>query len=143
MYQPTQPPQAKPEFQPQGQAQQEYYNPMNLGYVGGAPVAGGQGPIPAPEGAPQHIEITQPQSMSFIPDKETEGIINSTYPELNNAMINIAIKKFAVTAEFANFYTKLEYKAAAEPKEADQAPKQEQKQNHSAPATPSMDFSSW
>jgi hypothetical protein len=131
------------------------YNPQ---WDQGTPVAGGQGPIPAPEGAPQyiqetvpnphpqpHIEINQPHSVSFIPDKETEGIIQSTHPELNNAMINIAIKKFALTDEFVNFYTKLEYKVAAETKAAEQAPKQEKKQEAQTQANtpPAMDFSSW
>jgi hypothetical protein len=153
MQQPTQPQQTQPEFQPQGQ--REYYNPMNQGYQGGGN-DGGQGPIPAPQGAPQYIQEQQPNvqirppepnGTSFVPDADTRSILDSVHPELLNAAINVAIKKFSATEEFVGFYVRSEYRSNAEEnrEKINEIAKEKQSaaKEQSAPAKQAMDFSSW
>jgi len=138
MQQPNQvPQQPRPDLQPQGQFQQEYYQP--------------------PQEAPQYIqEQTQPEyvirppepsSASFVPDNDTKKILDSVHPELLNAAINIAIKKFSASEEFVGFYVKSEYREIAEEnkEKIDEVAKEKQvaKKEQSAPKEQNMDFSSW
>lgn len=123
----------------------------------GTPIAGGQGPIPAPQGSPQYLQEQsqpeyvirppEPSNASFVPDSDTKKILDSIHPELLNAAINIAIKKFSATDEFVGFYVREEARAQAEANQEsiNEVAKEKQvaKKEQSAPQKQSMDFSSW
>ena len=119
-----------------------------------APIAPVQPAAPVAQVAPvqptQPLIITPsaPDSASFMPDLKTQEILDQTYPEILNAMVNIAIKKFSLDPEFYNFYLKDSLKDSLTIPE-----KQEEIKTSSAPSNqgtgkaptsgPSMDFTSW
>jgi hypothetical protein len=148
MQQPTQPTQTRPNFQPTaqgynggtGQPPENIYNPQ-WEQPQGIPVAGGQGPIPAPQQPQQpQVEIRPPesQSFSFVPDAKTKELVERVYPELTNAFINLAIKKFSESSDYADYFVREEFKQVA------QEEVKEKKQEESAPAPEAAaGFSSW
>ena len=141
MQQPNeQPPYQQPNFQPQPQPQ---YNPQ-WEQPQGIPIAGGQGPIPTPQQPqqPQQVEIRPPESqaISFVPDTKTRELIERVYPELTNAFVNLAIKKFSESSDYADYFVREEYKVQAQ--EEAKEKKQEEPSSNSTPET-AAGFSSW
>lgn len=83
---------------------------------------------------------------SFNPDEKTATILSSVYPELTNAMICLAIKKFSTSDDFLNYFIREEFKQQAE-QEAEQINQASAPAAQSAPAAaPSsggVSFDSW
>ncbi len=75
-----------------------------------------------PQGAPEYIQPQAPQpirvpesnTFSFVPDAYTRSLIEKTYPELTNAFINIAIKKFSEETDYVDYFLKEEFKNSIE-----------------------------
>ena len=64
--------------------------------------------------APQ--EISQPKP-SIVFDEEVKEILNKSYNEMINGMINLAIKRFAETKEFKEYFVRKEFRETIEVKE--------------------------
>ena len=58
----------------------------------------------------QAIRPPVANASSFIPDSKTKEILDRTYPELTNALINLAIKKFAEDIDYSNYFVREEFK---------------------------------
>jgi len=88
-------------------------------------------------------------SATFIADANVLSIIHTVHPELASAMINIAIKKFAIHPDFNNYFVKDEFKEHIEPEivpplQTEQASPQVQiEQPSSAPINNGADFTTW
>jgi len=59
-------------------------------------------------------EIQRP---TIIFDDEVKEILQKTYNEMINGMINLAIKRFAETKEFKDYFARKEYREIIQPKE--------------------------
>jgi hypothetical protein len=128
--QPTQPAQPAPVYQP--------------------PVPEGPNmaqPAPTVGAAPTQTQVTirpsEPNSTSFVPDSKTREILSSVYPELSNALINIAIKKFSSDPDYLNYFVRDEFKNKAEA-EAEQKQAKPNNASESTPASNNVtDFAGW
>jgi hypothetical protein len=90
------------------------------------------------------IAPPNPDTYSFVPDAFTKELLSMTYPELTNALVNIAIKKMAETSDFHDYFIKNELKERAEqltPKNNNEEESQETPSQQSNPGV--VDFSSW
>ncbi len=54
-------------------------------------------------------EVVSPKP-NIIFDNETKEILNQTYNEMINGMINLAIKRFAETKEYKEYFVKKEFR---------------------------------
>ncbi len=54
-------------------------------------------------------EVVSPKP-NIIFDDETKEILNQTYKEMINGMINLAIKRFAETKEYKEYFVKKEFR---------------------------------
>ena len=57
--------------------------------------------------APNEVHQNRPQ---IIFDDEVKEILNKVYPEMINGMINLAIKRFAETKEFKDYFVRKEFR---------------------------------
>ena len=57
--------------------------------------------------APQEMQQPKP---SIVFDDEVKDILSKTYPEMINGMINLAIKRFAETREFKEYFVRKEFR---------------------------------
>jgi len=96
--------------------------------------------------------IQPPNTATFNLDAKTREILSTVHPELLNACVNIAIKKFSVNTDFINYYVREEFKHIPEQAKEQLVPEQEQptteKVTQAVPtqapsANKNMDFSSW
>lgn len=76
-----------------------------------------QQPQPVPNQAPDYLQpqpATPPQQQghSFSPDGKTVEILQAVHPELANAMICLAIKKFSASEDYLNYFIRDEFKDA-------------------------------
>ena len=113
----------------------------------GAPQQSQQQPLYQQE-ASVKIAPPDPTSYSFVPDEYTKELLSMVYPELANALINIAIKKMAETNDFHDYFIKQELKDKAEMMVAPKEEKQDQSQASASSTSGSsnngvVDFSSW
>ncbi len=91
---------------------------------------------------PPRQEIRPPEvnTSSFIPDAKTREILDRTYPELTNALINIAIKKYTEDQDYAAYFVREEFQAQAQ----EQTQLKEKKENPTpSNPKPASDFSTW
>jgi len=66
---------------------------------------------PAQQPAPQQQTT---RSGGFQPDANTREILSKVHPELTNAMICLAIKKFSLTEDYLDFFVRDEFKQIVE-----------------------------
>ncbi len=137
-YQPNQ--QAQP-VNPQWEQPQSIPNQLPPTQMQPQPT-GVQAPAPAP--SMQEIYAIRPpeaNSSSFVPDVKTKEILERTYPEMVNALVNLAIKKFSEDTDYAAYFVREEFKQLAEASQEQAKPKKDKE------ATPAVktgaDFSSW
>ena len=64
--------------------------------------------------APQEMQQPKP---TIVFDDEVKDILSKTYPEMINGMINLAIKRFAETKEFREYFVRKEFREQFQPKE--------------------------
>ncbi len=105
-----------------------------------------QPPVPGTENYPagpaqtaQEIRPPEVNTSSFIPDTKTREILDRTYPELTNALINLAIKKYSEDTDYANYFVREEFKEQVEHEQ----PIQKTQEKKEVPITPGADFSTW
>ena len=100
-----------------------------------------------PQGYAQPAQPQAPaqNNVAFIADSKTIEILNVIHPELVTGLINIAIKKFAETEDFHDYFVKDEFKQVIEPPKKSVAQKEQiaQEEQNASPASPAMDFTSW
>lgn len=108
-----------------------------------------QVPSQAPEFIqPQQPQQQQPQSQpqsqpyNFSLDSKTVEILQAVYPELTNAMVCVAIKKFSSSDDYLNYFIRDEFKASAVQEAQDNIPAAE---TGSTPvqAQSAISFSNW
>ncbi len=88
----------------------------------------------------QEIRPPAPNASSFIPDIKTKEILDRTYPEMSNALINIAIKKFSENSDYVNYFVREEFKQQVTINQEHSTPKEEKTiESKSSQA----DFSTW
>ena len=70
---------------------------------------------------PVNQQFNQPQQVQkqspIVFDSEVKEILNNTYPEMINALVNISIKKFAKTSEYKNYFLIKDYRESFEVQE--------------------------
>ena len=89
----------------------------------------------------QQSHIQQSNASSFSLDRKALEILGSVHPELVNAMVGLAIKKFACSDDYLNYFVRDELKAQAEQQTQAQVgtqPQQQQSQKASA-----ISFNEW
>ncbi len=99
-------------------------------------------PVPGTENHPiVHQDIRPPEAnaSSFIPDVKTKEILDRTYPELTNALINLAIKKFSEDSDYSSYFVREEFKEQAQRAERAQSVKTTVPEK----ASGAGDFSTW
>jgi hypothetical protein len=144
------------------QPNEQYQQPVTHQYPPQYATDGGQGPIPAAP-APQYqppvepappVQPTQPVQMgeirppessaiSFVPDEATKEILNQTYPEMSNALINIAIKKFAASRDFRSYFIRKEFLATVGPAVDEEDEDFQTTEKPSKNVNAGLDFSGW
>jgi hypothetical protein len=113
---------------------------------------GYQPPAPQqPQGYAQPPQAEQPaqqaptNSATFTADPKVLEYITMVHPEMASAMINIAIKKFAETEDFWDYFVKDEFRSIAQKeqllKESKPSKSEESKQEEAV--APAMDFTGW
>lgn len=106
--------------------------------------------IPPQGAAPEYMQQPIQQQaqpaiqpgITFKLDNKVQEILNSVHPELVNAMVGIAIKKFAQTPEFIDFYVREEFKQVVE-QQAQQAQSSQATTQTTAPKASAVSFDSW
>ncbi len=112
--------------------QPQYQNPAQYEPAPAPPIA------PATLGAPtQVIRPPEANGTSFIPDAGTKEILDRTYPEMTNALVNLAIKKYSENSDYAAYFVREEFKAIAEER-TQSIPKKE-----TVPKPVEAGFTSW
>ncbi len=102
-----------------------------------------------PQGYTQQPAIQPPNTATFNLDTKTREILSSVHPELLNALVNIAIKKFSTDSDFINYFVRDEFKHIAEAHQEQIQPDvgQTGSTKTSTQSTPaankSMDFTGW
>ena len=129
---------SRPDFQPQGQNQQEYYQPPAQA---------------APYEAP--IQPTQPimnptvvnNGANFVADADVLNLMQMVHPELKSAMINLAIKKFSEDPDFNKYFIQEQFKIQLSQNNAvaqtEQLLKESKSTVDNTPSQSGMDFSAW
>jgi len=82
-------------------------------------------------------------SATFTADIKVLEYIQMVHPEMASAMINIAIKKFAESEDFWDYFVKDEFKSFAQKEQLLEKSKPEEKEETPTESTPAMDFTSW
>ncbi len=95
-------------------------------------------PVGVQPPAQQVIRPPEANSSTFVPDVKTKEILDRTYPEMLNAMVNLALKKFSEDPDYAAYFVREEFRSIAEAKTVKEEPKQATKNSGSQ-----ADFSSW
>ncbi len=131
----TEPPQyAQPQSPQQPQWEQPQAIPQQLSPTQMAPQ-----PVGVQPQVQQVIRPAEANASSFIPDAKTKEILERTYPEMTNSMINIAIKKFSESTDYVNYFVREEFK-----QQAQESVQEEPKQKATAEdAAAVAGFSSW
>ena len=105
-----------------------------------------------PQNYAQPPQTEQPQSVSpnsvtFTADNKVLEFIGMIHPEMASAAISLAIKKFAETEEFWNYFVRDEFQAFAQKEQLLESSKSnnkvEEKQESAPASSPAMDFTSW
>jgi len=73
-----------------------------------------------------HTNTTPKQRPTIIFDDEVKEILENSYDEMINGMINLAIKRFAETKEYKEYFVKKEFRESIEIKEEILGPSQEE-----------------
>ncbi len=76
-----------------------------------------QAPVAPVQTAPHPsmtIKPSEPNSSTFVPDAKTRELLSRVHPELTNALINIAIKKFSTESDFLNYFIRDEFRKVVE-----------------------------
>ena len=118
------------------------------------PQSGYQPPAPQqPQGYAQPPQTEQPvqqaptNSATFTADPKVLEYITMVYPEMASAMINIAIKKFAETEDFWDYFVKDEFQKIAQKeqllKESKTNMSEKSKTEEEVATTSTIDFTSW
>jgi hypothetical protein len=118
------------------------------------PQASYQQPAPQqPQGYNQPPQTEQPtqqpptNSATFTADTKVLEYITMVHPEMASAMINIAIKKFAETEDFWDYFVKDEFQKIAQKeqllKESKTDISEKSKPEEEVATTSSIDFTSW
>jgi len=104
---------------------------------------------PAPTQPTQPQAYTQPapqaqvpNNVTFVADSKTVELLNVIHPELVTGLINIAIKKFAETSDFHDYFVKDEFKQIL-PIPQKEPQKNNEPQEAAPAATSTVDFASW
>ena len=66
---------------------------------------------------PQYNAPAQVQQATVVFDQETQEILNSVYPEMKNALVNLAIKRFSKEPEFVEYFLMKELRGNVEVQE--------------------------
>ncbi len=133
----TEPPQyAQPQSPGQPQWEQPQAIPQQLPPTQMAPPQ----PVGVQPQVQQTIRPAEANASSFIPDAKTKEILERTYPEMTNSMINIAIKKFSESTDYVNYFIRDEFKQQV--REAQESV-QEEPQKTPAKENDAAGFSSW
>jgi hypothetical protein len=131
------------------QYQNDYMQPQPTAPT--QPQGGYQPPQPQqPQGYAQPPVVEQeqkvsPNSVTFTADVKVLELIGMIHPEMASAAISMAIKKFAETEDFWNYFVKDEFQSVAQKEqllETSKSKKEESKEESSAVA-PAMDFTGW
>ncbi len=85
----------------------------------------------------QEIRPPEANGTSFIPDIKTKEILDRTYPELTNALISLAIKKFSEDPDYVAYFVREEFKQMA------QESVKEEKKTTPEVSNSGSDFSTW
>jgi len=73
-----------------------------------------------------NTNLTPKQRPTIIFDDEVKEILENSYDEMINGMINLAIKRFAETKEYKEYFVKKEFRESIEIKEEILGPSQEE-----------------
>ena len=99
---------------------------------------------------PQQPPVMEPtqqpasNSATFTADIKVLEYIQMVHPEMASAMINLAIKKFAESEDFWNYFVKDEFQSVAQKEQLLEKSKSSEPIQEEAPtAAPAMDFTSW
>jgi hypothetical protein len=86
-----------------------------------------------------------PNSVTFTADVKVLELIGMIHPEMASAAISMAIKKFAETEDFWNYFVKDEFQSVAQKEQLLETSKskKEEKEEPQVTTTPAMDFTSW
>ncbi len=104
---------SRPEFTPQGGQAPQWEQPQNVPQQ--LQPTQMQPPVPLNVQPPrQEIKPPEANASSFIPDTKTREILDRTYPEMTNALINLAIKKYSEDTDYANYFVREEFKAVTQ-----------------------------
>jgi hypothetical protein len=85
-------------------------------------------------------------SITFVGDEETVKLIRMMHPELTNAALNIAVKKFAESSDFFDYFIREEFKEVVEKEiKREETKQKEESKPASTTSTPSgaIDFTTW
>ncbi len=140
----TEPPQYAPQQQPQSPGQPQWEQPQAIPQqlpptqMASPQPVGVQPPQPQVQ---QAIRPAEANASSFIPDAKTKEILERTYPEMTNSMINIAIKKFSENTDYVNYFVRDEFKQQAQ--ESIESVQEEPKSAASKDTADVAGFSSW
>jgi len=107
-----------------------------------------QGYVQPPQAEqPNSTPISNPNSVTFTADNKILELIGMVHPEIASAAISLAIKKFAETEDFWNYFVKDEFQGVAQKEqllESSKSEKKKEKEKNDAPTVaPAMDFTSW
>lgn len=93
-----------------------------------------------------HVGTTtnpQPAGYGFKPDAKTIEILKAVHPELADAMICLAVKKFSQGEDYLNYFVQDAFKAQAQEEQVRENPAQTQASAPVAKPQSAVSFDSW